>query len=68
MMARRKEVIVEFDEFGNPTVTPKGYSGRECLKATEDLERALGLVNADVQPTRDMRAAPERTQGNVRIR
>lgn len=45
-MAKQIEVIVRED--GSVKVTTRGYQGNECRKATEGLERALGLKTSDV--------------------
>lgn len=38
------EFIIDIDETGNVRVEGKGISGPECVKLTEDLEKALGDV------------------------
>lgn len=38
-----KEIRVVIDEKGNVQIEASGFSGRECLKETEALERALGV-------------------------
>lgn len=52
-----KEIIVRHSG-GTAQVTTKGFKGAECLKATADLEAALGKVTAN-KPTSEMR---EQTQ------
>lgn len=37
-----KQIEVTFDENGDPKVETSGFKGGECLKATADLEAALG--------------------------
>lgn len=42
-----KEIVIKIDKKGGVTVEPtKGYSGKECLKATADIEAALGKLEA----------------------
>lgn len=41
-----KEVIVEIDENGNPTVEAKGFSGPDCKLFTDAIEKALGKVES----------------------
>lgn len=36
------EIIVTFDEDGNPAIEVKGETGRSCEKLTDDLEKSLG--------------------------
>jgi hypothetical protein len=44
-MARIIEVLVS--PTGQTTVQTKGYSGSECLGASQWLEKALGIVTAE---------------------
>ncbi len=37
-----KEIHINIGEEGEITIKAEGYSGDECLKATEPFERALG--------------------------
>lgn len=39
-----KEIIVDFDKDGNPSLDVKGAKGKECLALTQDIEEALGAV------------------------
>lgn len=39
-----KEVIVDFDEKGQPVISVKGVKGKACKDLTRDLEKALGTV------------------------
>jgi len=48
-----KEIIVTIDG-GKATVTTSGFAGAECLKATMEIERALGAKTADTH-TAEMR-------------
>jgi len=41
-----KEIIIDFDENGNPMITAKGYEGPICEQETAELEKALGTVTA----------------------
>lgn len=52
-----KEIIVRIKD-GASTVTTKGFKGADCLKATADLEAALGKKTGSA-PTSEMR---EQTQ------
>lgn len=59
-----KTIIVTIEN-GNPRVETKGFVGAECLKATAELERALGVVTKD-QRTPEFHArvaATERVRG-----
>ena len=38
-----KQVSVTIADDGSVKIETNGFSGSECLKATEDLERALGM-------------------------
>lgn len=42
-----REIIVTVDANGNTVIETKGFSGSDCLKATMDLEKALGATTAD---------------------
>ena len=48
------EVIVRED--GSVQVTTRGYQGNECRKATEGLEKALGLKTSDITTAEAMQA------------
>lgn len=43
------EIIVTFDAQGNSRIETKGFKGADCLKATADLERALGTKTSDTK-------------------
>lgn len=47
-MSKQIEVVVRED--GSVQVTTRGYVGNDCRKATESLERALGIKTSD-RPT-----------------
>jgi hypothetical protein len=51
-MATLKEIVVTVNKDATLVVEPtKGFSGNECLKATADLESALGkLSKRDPKP------------------
>ncbi len=36
-----KTIEVTIDKLGNPTITTKGFTGNECLAATQHIEKAL---------------------------
>lgn len=48
------ETILVTIRNGKATVTAKGFTGAACLKATLDIERALGKTTGDV-PTAERR-------------
>jgi hypothetical protein len=41
-----KKIICIIDKDGGMKVKTEGYSGEECLKATEKLEKGLGMNSA----------------------
>lgn len=47
MVKPKKEKVIEVDvdEKGNVKTEASGFSGKACLKATLDLEEALGVVS-----------------------
>lgn len=40
-----KKIIVDIDKNGEVKIEAQGYNNKECLKATKDLEEALGKVS-----------------------
>lgn len=52
-----REIIVDIDAQGNTKVTTSGFAGAECLKATAELEKALGTTTKDTK-TREFNAQP----------
>ena len=42
-----KTVTVTVDENGTAQVETDGFTGAECLEATKELERSLGLKTSD---------------------
>jgi hypothetical protein len=43
------EIIVTVDVQGNTTIETRGFKGADCLKATADLEKALGAKTSDTK-------------------
>jgi hypothetical protein len=39
---------------GQLSITTEGYAGAECLKATEELEKGLGMDQGCAVPTQEM--------------
>lgn len=37
-----KKIVIVFDKKGQSTIEAFGFSGGECLKATKDIEEAIG--------------------------
>ena len=37
-----EEIIMTFDDSGNPIIEAKGFKGKTCVKEVEDLLRSLG--------------------------
>jgi hypothetical protein len=37
-----KKIVITFDKKGKSTVEAFGFSGGDCLKATKDIEDAIG--------------------------
>ncbi len=59
-----KEIIISFDEEGDPVVEAKGYQGQGCRAATKPYEDALGkAVAVTVKPEIRQEASQKRTQG-----
>jgi hypothetical protein len=56
-----REIIVTVDAQGNTVVTTTGFSGAECLKATAELEKALGATTKDTK-TREFSGTPNTAQ------
>lgn len=46
------EVIINKD--GTYAIDPKGFKGKSCLKATADIEQALGTKNLKRDPKPEM--------------
>jgi hypothetical protein len=42
-----REIFVTVDAQGNTVIETKGFSGSDCLKATMELEKALGAKTSD---------------------
>lgn len=42
-----KEIIVDVDVDGSVVIETKGFVGTDCLKATMELEKALGRTAKD---------------------
>jgi DUF2997 family protein len=53
-----KEILITIGPDGSTSVETKGFQGAECLKATADIERALGKTTGDVK-------TPEFRQGQT---
>lgn len=49
-----KEIRMQVSPEGEITITTVGFKGAECLKATAELEKALGKKTSD-QPTAEMK-------------
>jgi hypothetical protein len=58
-MGRKIEVVIDTE--GNAVITTSGFKGGDCLKATMELEKALGVTTED-KKTREFNEQPERTQ------
>lgn len=45
-----QEIIIDFDEQGNPTIEGKGFTGDDC-RITKELEEAMGdTVEVTLKP------------------
>ena len=42
-----QEIIIDFDEQGNPKITAKGIKGKSCKDVTAFLEKELGEKISD---------------------
>jgi hypothetical protein len=51
-----KKIIITFEKDGTSKVEAHGFSGKACLSATEDIERAIGKAGAR-ESTREMELA-----------
>ncbi len=50
-----KQILMEVSPEGEIKITTSGFKGTECLKATAELEKALGKKTSD-QPTAEMKS------------
>lgn len=50
-----KVIKMQVSPEGEITITTEGFKGKECLKATAALEKALGKKTSD-QPTAEMKS------------
>ena len=48
-----KQIIITIAADGATSIETKGFDGRKCKLATEDLEKALGVKTKDV-PTAEL--------------
>jgi hypothetical protein len=62
-----REIIATIDEDGNVKIETKGFKGADCLKATLQLERALGIKTGDVK-TREFNDTANTTQSVRNVR
>jgi hypothetical protein len=53
-MSKKVELIIEIDDSGKITVTPKGTSGKECLDLMSFLDKIEGLNVIETTPNEDM--------------
>jgi Protein of unknown function (DUF2997) len=50
-----KKIIAKINKkTGALTITTEGYAGADCLKATEELEKGLGMNQGCSVPTQEM--------------
>ncbi len=52
-----EEIIITIDNDGAVTIATKGFKGKACLQATEQLEKALGGKVGDRKLTAEYREA-----------
>ena len=57
-----KKITIVFDG-ADVQITTEGFSGPACLKATEALERDLGLVRKDTKTAEYAKVATDAKQG-----
>ncbi len=55
-----KQILMEVSPEGEIKITTSGFKGTECLKATAELEKALGKKTSD-QPTAEMKQQEAKT-------
>lgn len=55
-MASQKRIIVDIAPDGSVKIEADGYKDSTCLKATEDLEKALGVVTNRTKKAEALRA------------
>lgn len=61
-----KKITAKIDKAtGKLTITTDGYSGEECYKATEQLEKSLGLDRACSVPTAEYFQEKQDTEQQV---
>ena len=53
-MSKKVELIIEIDDSGKITVTPKGTVGKECLDLMSFLDKIDGLNVIETTPNEDM--------------
>jgi len=53
-MSKKVELIIEIDDSGKITVTPKGTTGKECLDLMSFLDKIDGLNVIETTPNEDM--------------
>ena len=63
-----RQIIVDFDEQGNPTVETTGFEGGACLAATLELEAALGAKLTDVRTAEFHKRSQTAARANTRAR
>ena len=54
-MATQKQLSIDIFPDGSVKIEAEGYKDSTCLKATEDLEKALGTVKNRVKKTEALR-------------
>jgi len=42
-----KQIIIEIDQDGNPSIEGRGFNGPECTKFIEEISNALGSVKTN---------------------
>lgn len=53
-----KEIIIDIDEDGTPTIEGIGFQGPECKQFTDKIEKALGVVQSVKEKPEYKRSRP----------
>jgi hypothetical protein len=60
-----KTIEITISPLGQTKIETKGFSGSECLQATRELERALGMTSKDLRTAEFYSHANSMNQGSL---